>query len=333
MSQVAMDSPSPTAADVTDGAAQRRQRRVLRLLQGLGVLLVVLILAGMVTTQGFFTVGNAKAILSSVSFVGIVAIGMTVIMFSGAFVSMSLGTTAAVTAIFFVYALQLGVFPAIVLTIVLGTLIGAVQGALIGGWSANPIILTIAAGTVQAGITVAFTGGKTVAPPSDAYDFLNATPLGLPVSLYVLVGLVVLVELVMRRSRFGRYVHMVGESRPAARAAALPLGAIGAGVFGLACGVTAIAGILLGAYNQSASLLLDKTLTYDAIAATLVGGAAVAGGRGAVWRTLFGSIAIAVVTDLLLLRGYSTGVQILVKGLVVMVVVVAVHLQSRERGA
>lgn len=320
---------SAAAAPANRTAATRRL--VLRGLQGMGGLALIALLIGMATTQGFFTIENVKAILSSCSFVGIIAVGMTVIMISGAFVSLSLGTTAAVTAIFFVYSLRLGVVPAILLTIALGTAIGAIQGILIGGWGANPIILTIAAGAVQAGVVVAISQGVTVTPPSDAYSFLNATPLGLPVSLYVLVVVVVVVELIMRRTRFGQYVYMVGESRAAARAAALPLGTIGMGVFAMACGVTAISGILLGAFNEGASLLLDKTLTYDAIAATLVGGAAVAGGRGAIWRTLLGTVAIAATTDLLLLRGYSTGVQILVKGLIVLIVVIAVHLQSMER--
>jgi ribose/xylose/arabinose/galactoside ABC-type transport system permease subunit len=305
-------------------------RHVLRAVQALGVVALVVVVIGMITTQGFFSLSNLKAILASVGLVGIVAIGMTVIMISGAFVSLSLGTTAAVTAIFFVYALQFGIVPAIMMTIVLGVAVGAVQGLIIGGWEANPIIVTIAAGAVQSGITVAISHGRTISPANDAYQFLNATPLGLPVSLYVLVGLVAIVEFLMRRTRFGHHVYMTGDSRTAARAAGLPLARIGAGVFGLACGVTAIAGILLGAYNQSASLLLDKTLTYDAIAATLVGGAAVAGGRGAIWRTLLGAVAIATVTDLLLLRGYSSGVQVLVKGLVVLIVVVAVHLRSEE---
>lgn len=319
---------APPAAGLRHAPAQRI---AIRALQALGVAAAVVVVVGMITTTGFFTADNARAIAASSAFVGIVAIGMTVIMISGAFVSLSLGTTAAVTAIFFVYALEFGVGAAIAMSIVLGVLIGGVQGVAIGGWGANPIILTIAAGAIQSGVTVAITEGRTVTPPSDSYEFLNVTPLGLPVSVYVLVALVILTELTMRRTRFGRNVYMMGESRAAARAAGLPLTRIGAGVFGLACGVTAVAGILLGAYNQSASLLLDKTLTYDAIAATLVGGAAVVGGRGAIWRTLLGAVAIATITDLLLLRGYSTGVQIMVKGLIVIGVVLLVHLRTRER--
>jgi ribose/xylose/arabinose/galactoside ABC-type transport system permease subunit len=240
---------------------------------------------------------------------------------------MTLGVTAAVTAIFFVWSLQFGVPVAIVSTILLGILIGAVQGYAVGAFGADPIVLTIAAGAVQAGVVVGISGGSTITPPDDAYSFLNNTIAGLPLTFYVLLGVVIVVELIMRKTTFGRRVYMVGENRAAAYSAGFPMGAIGAGVFAIACGVTAVAGIMLGAFNQGASLLLTGSLTYDAIAATLVGGTLVAGGHGSVWKTLIGAIVIATVTDLLLLRGYETGVQIMVKGLLVIVAVVIVHLR------
>jgi len=111
----------------------------------------------------------------------------------------------------------------------------------------------------------------------------------------------------------------------------LPLAAIGTRVFVIAGASAALAGIMLAAFNHSASLLLNRgTLNYDAIAAALIGGTAISGGKGAIWRALLGAIVIATVTDLVLLRGYSTGVQILIKGLIVVGFVVALHLRSRE---
>jgi ribose/xylose/arabinose/galactoside ABC-type transport system permease subunit len=311
-----------------------RRTLPLRLLQALGLAAAVILVLGAVTTSGFLSVENFRAILASTTFVGMVAVGMTVIMISGSFVSMSLGTTATVTAMFFVYALHLGVVPAILLTLAVGGVIGLIQGVAIGAWSANPIILTIAAGAIQEGLSVAISGGGTITPPSNSYTFLNKTPLGVPLGFYILVALVIVVELFMRRTRFGREIYLVGESRPAARAAALPLGAIGARVFCLAGASAALAGIMLGSFNHGASLLLNRgTLNYDAIAAALIGGTAISGGRGAVWRALGGAIVIAIVTDLVLLRGYSTGVQILIKGVIVMGFVVALHLQSGQERA
>jgi simple sugar transport system permease protein/ribose transport system permease protein len=292
--------------------------------------LVALVAAAALTTPGFVTLDNLRAILASTTFVGLIAVGMTVIMISGSFVSMSLGTTATVTAIFFVFALNFGVVPAILATMALGAILGVAQGYLIGAWNANPIIVTIAAGAILEGLSVAFTGGQALSPPDSAYAFLNQTPLGVPLGTYVLVVVAAGADLLLRRTRIGREIYMLGESRPAARAAALPLGTIGCVVFILACICASITGIFLASFNHGASLLLNRgTLNYDAIAATLIGGTAIAGGRGAVWRTLLGVVLIAVITDLVLLRGYSLGAQIFFKGLIMSLFVLLIHLRSR----
>jgi ribose/xylose/arabinose/galactoside ABC-type transport system permease subunit len=320
---------SPASASVTLRA--RRRALVLRVLQILGLAAAVVLAVGAIATHGFFSVNNLQAILGSTTFVGMIAVGMTIIMISGSFVSLSLGTTATVCAMFFVYATQFGVVAAILMALLLGCIIGLIQGLAIGGWAANPIILTIAAGGIQQGVTVAVTSGTTITPTSDSYQFLNDTLLGVPLGFYILLVLVGLAEVFMRRTRFGREIYLTGESRSAARAAGFPLAAIGGRVFAIAGACAALAGIMLGAFIHSASLLLNNgTLNYDAIAAALVGGTAIGGGHGSVWRALVGALVIATITDLLLLSGYSTGVQILLKGLIVTGMVVALHLSSNR---
>jgi ribose/xylose/arabinose/galactoside ABC-type transport system permease subunit len=91
---------------------------------------------------------------------------------------------------------------------------------------------------------------------------------------------------------------------------------------------TAIAGILLGAFNQSGTLTSTGTLTVDSISAVLVGGTAVIGGRGSVTRTAVGAILVAAIGDMLLLRGYSPPIQLLALGIIVTVVVVLSYLNS-----
>lgn len=296
------------------------------------VVTAVLVALGAASTDGFFSLDNARAIIISVSVVGILAIGMTAIMIVGSFASLSLGTTSAVMAMLFVHELPMGVVSALLVVVIVGAAACAVQGLLIGGWDANPIILTIAAGALLQGAATYLTGGRTVVPTTDNYDLLNARLFGLPSSVYVLVVLVVTVEAVLRRTTFGRQVYLVGENRRASKAAGLPLARTTAGAFALAGACAGLTGALLGAYNQGASMQLEGNLTFDAIAAALVGGTLVTGGRGAAWRTLLGALAIGVITNILLLRGYSTGTQTLLKGVLVGCVVVLVHLRSRSAG-
>lgn len=290
----------------------------------------VIILVGAFTTTGFATVENLKAIMRSSAFVGIIAVGMTMIMLSGNLFSMSLGTTAAVTAIMFLWALNYGIVAAILLTILLGLSICAVQGWIVGAIGANPIIVTIAAGVIQGGATLKVSGGTTIYPPSDAsYSWLANRLGGVPFPFIVFLVLTFVVDALLRGTSFGRAIYAVGDNKRAARAAAISIPTVAAGAFAVAGACTGIAGILIGATNGNASLFIESTFTFDAIAAVLVGGTAVTGGRGSAARTFFGAIVIATISSLLLLRGYSTGIQILVKGVIVVVVVMLVQLGSR----
>lgn len=294
--------------------------------------LTVVVVYGATTTTGFMTVSNLKAILTAAAFVGIIAVGLTVIVLSGNLFSLALGQTVAVTAMLFLYTLQFGLAPAIVLTLLLGLVIGAVQGFAVGAWGANPIIITIGAAGLMEGLAVWLSHGQSIVPPTSAtsYQRLAEPLLGVPFPVYVFVALTIVLAVAMRRTRFGRGIYLLGENRTAARAAALPITLLTTAAFALTSVFAAGAGVLIGATSQNASLLLTGSYTYDAIAAALVGGNAVTGGRGSVLRTAAGAVFIATISDMLLLRGYTTGGQILVRGIIVVVVVVLTNLRERR---
>jgi ribose/xylose/arabinose/galactoside ABC-type transport system permease subunit len=307
--------------------------RVVRRPGALGVALIVLVVALLplaFTTDRFLTLANGRAILASAALVGITAIGATLVMIAGSAVSMAASQTATVVAMVFLWTLSHGLVVATLLGLLAGVLVTVIQGLIIGYWEANPIVLTIAAGFAIGGGSVWFSGGTPVNAGSTAYEVLNATPLGLPLAVYVLLALAVLAQWTLRRTAPGRQMYLIGENRSAARAAGLPVGrviALAWAFFGLCLAIT---GIFLAAFNTSATTNLAGTLTLDAIAAVLLGGTAIAGGKGSALRTLGGAVLIAVIADVLLLRGYSTGIQILVKGVLVLAVVVLVHLRRRR---
>ena len=295
------------------------------------VLAIATVVFAALTTQGFLTVANLKAILFSGSFVGIAAVGTTVIMLNGNLFSLSLGTTISVGAITFLAGLRYGLAVSIVLTLLLGAAIFAAQGAIVGIFDANPIIVSIAAGAIQTGLVTLLTSGtQVVASGTGAfYQTLGGSVLGIPFSFYVLVGFTIVTAFVLDGTAFGRALYLTGENRRAARSAGLRIWLVTVGAFAVAGFAAATAGIVLGAFNGTATLSIGGTYTYDAVAAALVGGNAIQGGRGSVWRAFFGAFFIASVTNLLLLRGYSTGVQILVEGIAVVIAVVAVQIAAR----
>jgi simple sugar transport system permease protein/ribose transport system permease protein len=317
-----------TADLVTDPpAAPARRRRPASLTVAL-VILVLALVPVAVTTDRFLTLDNARAILASAALVGIAAMGATLVMIAGSAVSMASSQTATVVAMVFLATQDQGLVTATLLGLLCGIAVTAVQGVAIGYGEANPIVLTIAAGFAIGGGAVWFSGGTPVYAASDAYDLMNATPLGLPLAVYVLLALAGLAQWILRRTTPGRQMYLIGENRAAARAAGLPVGRVTVLAWAFFGMCLAITGVFLAAFNTSATTNLGGTLTLDAIAAVLVGGTAITGGKGSALRTLGGAVLISIVADVLLIRGYSTGVQILVKGLLVLAVVVIVHLRS-----
>ncbi len=311
-------------------AEWRSVRGLFAALAALGlVVLVVLAL----TTERFLTVENVKAILSSASIVGIMALGLTFITLIGSMVSLAIAATAVMGAMVFLAELHLGLIPALAISMAAGAAVTALQGLIVGAWGANPVILTIGAGFLLAGITTKASGGVIVQPSGGGWSTLNSTPLGVPLGVYVMVALALLYQYVIKRTVLGRRVTLIGENRAAARAAGMRIPRITAIAFALAGASFALGGAFLGAFNKGASAQLEGTLTFDVIAAVLVGGTLISGGRGSALRTLAGAIVIATISDLLLLRGFDTGAQILLKGVLVVIVVIATFVTSGREGA
>jgi ribose/xylose/arabinose/galactoside ABC-type transport system permease subunit len=327
-----MTATTPQAPRVLPGRGGKRisPRTLAGELPLIAIVIAFVVFA--ISTHNFATWQNVKAVLSAASIVGIIAIGLTLVTISGSLVSLATASTAVACAMAFLGSLKLGLVVSVLIAVATGTAITAVQGLLVGLFEANPIILTIGASFLIDGITQNVNGGATIQPATSAYASLNDTWLGFPISVYVMVVLGIVLQFVLRRSALGRQMYLVGDSRPAARAAGLPVTGIIVIAFAIAGAAMALGGIFLGAFNDGASQALEGTLSFDVVAAVLVGGTLISGGRGSALRTLAGAVAIAAIQNMLLLRGLGSGPQTMVEGLLVVVVVLLSHVRSGYRG-
>jgi ribose/xylose/arabinose/galactoside ABC-type transport system permease subunit len=329
--EAASGQPDERSPDVFASPGLLRGHRPSLLEIGIAAVVLAVLVAG-ATTDRFFSLDNGRAILASTASVGITAIGATLVMIVGSAVSLAVSQTATVVAMVFLSTQQLGLAVAILLAMATGVLVTALQGAIIGFWSANPIVLTIAAGFAIGGVATWMSGGSTIYPKVNAFGLLNSTPLGLPLGVYVLLVITLLAQWVLRRTTAGQQMYLVGDNPAAAQAAGLPVGRVVLIAWAIFGACIAVTGMFLASFNTSANSSLGGTLTLDATAAVLAGGTAISGGSGSALRTLGGAVLISVISDLLLLRGFTTGQQLLVKGVLVLFVVLAVHVrQTRGR--
>jgi len=296
----------------------------------LAKLLAAALLVGLaLSTPGFLSRPSLTALANAMSLVGCVALAMTFVTLGGNIMSFSLGATASVTGIIFMALLGHGFVVAALAAVFAGIVITALQGAIIGALRANPIIVSLAAYALLIGLTQIVVGPKMDAPNLD-YQFLKGRIGGIPISFLVFAGAAVLAQLVVTFTRFGHELLLVGSNARAAEAAGIHVTRVTVLAYALAGALTAIGGILIASRFGSADMQTARGFEYTAIAAVLIGGTAIGGGRGSMIQTFIGMAAIAVINALALLQGFSMEFQRLTIGLAVLAVVILQGLGRRN---
>lgn len=283
-----------------------------------------------IATPGFVSPLSLSALMTAISFIGCVAVGMTFITLTGNIMSLSLGVTVSAAALVFLSSLALGIVGACIVAVLFGVAVSGVQGIVIGYFRANPILISIAALALITGISELVTGGQRVYPTAANFAFFKSRVAGIPVTTLIFLGTVALGELILSGTRFGRAMRMVGSNWRAAEAAGFNAATVVTGAYLLAGAFSAVSGILLAARYGSGDMELGAGYDYTAIAAVLVGGTAIQGGEGSVLRTLIGVSVIAAVEVVLLLRGFPEELQYLVTGIIVLLVIMLHTIGGRE---
>jgi ribose/xylose/arabinose/galactoside ABC-type transport system permease subunit len=321
MSEPTASSASGTLAPSPWWAALRERSNML--VAGRGIAL--LILAGVILlTPGFLAGPSILSLLTTVSFIGCVAIGMTLITISGNIMSFCLGATAGATAMVFILAVNFGGFGfGLAAGLAFGAVVTGLQGFAIGWLRAHPIIVSIATLSLIYGVTQALAEKGTVyADHGLVPGAVKGKILGVPLEFIVFLLSAALAQFMLTMTRFGRNIYMVGSSFRAAEAAGINTSRTITGAYLWAGLFTALAGIMLAIRYDAANMDYGVGYDYDAIAAVLVGGTAIGGGQGSAFRTLVGAIVIAAVQVMLLLHGLRQEWQYLAAGLIVLGVIV-----------
>jgi ribose transport system permease protein len=251
---------------------------------------LVLVVVGALLSPRFLTTGNFLNVLTSMSLVGIIAVGMAFVMISGGLADLSVPATVATGAILVLGAQPLvGTVGAVLVALVAAGLTGLVNGLLIGYSRANPIIVTLGVGTIALGVVQAFVGGVLVygSDPS-AGELVNANLFGVPVVLIIFALVALVAHVLLSRTSWGRWTYAVGGNYSAAEASAVPVRRVKAGAFVLTALLAALSGCLLGLSLQVARPLVGVGYEFDAITAVVVGGVSLLGGSGSIPRAVLG---------------------------------------------
>ncbi len=294
---------------------------------GIGVALLTEVILFALLSPYFFTTDNLLNVSLQVSITAIIAVGMTFVILTAG-IDLSVGALAAFTGVITTSLLKVNLpvplsFPlAIAAGLFAGVFSGLFSGFFITRFNITPFIVTLALMTIWRGAAFLYTGGRPIWDLPDGFAVLaNGRLLGVPIPTLLMVVVFIAAHIVLNSTRFGRYVYAVGGNKEAARLAGINTNRVLTGVY-VICGIlSSLSGILLASRVNSGQPNAGLMYELDVIAAVVVGGTSLFGGRGSVVGTFLGSMLIGVLRNGLNLLNVESYVQQIVVGFVILLAV------------
>lgn len=289
----------------------------------LGLILITIILT--IMSPSFLTTDNIFNVLRQVSINALIAYGMTFVILTGG-IDLSVGSILALASALTAGMLASGMDPvlAVIVGLAAGAAMGMVNGLIITKGKVAPFIATLATMTIFRGFTLVYTDGRPITGLSDAVSFQMLGKgyfLGIPFPVVTMLIAYFVLFFILRKTTFGRGVYAIGGNEEASRLSGLKVDRLKIGVYSITGFLSALAGITLASRLNSAQPIAGASYELDAIAAVVLGGTSLSGGRGWIFGTLIGALIIGVLNNGLNLLNVSSFYQQVVKGGVILLAV------------
>jgi ribose transport system permease protein len=300
-----------------------------------GIALALLALVGSVAllSPSFLSTANLLNVLRQISVNALLAFGMTTVIL-GAGIDLSVGSVLALSGALAAGFARDGWPPGVALlaALALGTVMGLFNGVFVAYARVAPFIATLGGLTIFRGATLVYTDGRPITGVPDAFDTLgNGAALGIPVPVWIMVGFLALTHFLLHYTVIGRATYAVGGNEEAARLSGLPVARVRLFTYAYSGFAAALAALVLTGRLNSAQPTAGAGFELDAIAAVVVGGTSLFGGRGGVMGTFFGAAIIGVLNNGMNLLDVSAFYQQIVKGGVILGALLIDRLLSARR--
>ena len=304
------------------------------------VVIIFFILA--VQTDSFLTLRNQLNILDQAHQIGLLAIAATVVIIAGGF-DLSVGAIFAMSGVIAaLVARNLGQLEGAASVapyagwgagVLVGTLFGLLNGVLVTVFRINTFVATLASGIVIRGLALVITQAEQIRVSDDTFQLLARGAVG-PVRNTVLIwlGFGVILTVVLRYTRFGRYVFAAGDNPEAARLSGINVDRVRTITFGISGFAAGLAGVIFASKFLKAQNDAGQGLELIAIAAVVIGGTSIMGGEGAVWRTVLGVLLLRLISNGFNLINVDTFYQDIFQGLIILFAVALDALRHRNAG-
>ncbi|GAB2824095.1 ABC transporter permease [Ferruginibacter profundus] len=311
-------------------------------LQSLIALLALCIVFALLSDK-FFTVANGLNVMRQISVNICISVGMTLIILTAG-IDLSVGSVlalcGAITAGLLKHGIRIEQFHlfieftilgAMLAGIIIGSLLGFFNGLVITKFKVPPFVATLAMLTIARGLTMLYTGGNPISSFNRAFTFIGGGWfLGLPVPVWIAVVIIVAAIIVTKKIKLGRYIYAIGGNENAAKLSGININKVKITVYTIAGALAAVGGIIVTARLDSAQPNAGNSYELDAIAAVVIGGTSLSGGRGSIWGTVLGALIIGVLNNGLILLDVSVFWQQVVKGAVILLAVIIDKMNTKN---
>ncbi|ROS38019.1 ABC transporter permease [Amycolatopsis thermoflava] len=328
----ATQAPPPRAAPPAPKAARGRFPVDARLAGLFGVFVLLCLVGWLTRPDAFFTEGNLSTILRLAAAIGVVSVGMTFVIISGG-IDLSVGSIVALSSVWATTLATQAYGPVVMVicALAVGLGCGLINGVLVSYGRVVPFIATLAMYASARGLAERISGRQTqVVRETGFLSFFRGDFLGIPVLIWMFALVFVVGWVLLNRTTFGRRTFAVGGNTEAARLAGINVKRHTALVYGVAGLCCAIAAIMVVARTTSGASTNGLYYELDAIAAVVIGGTLLTGGRGTLIGTLIGVLIFTVLGNIFTLNNLDTDIQNIAKGAII---VLAVLLQFRTNRA
>jgi ribose/xylose/arabinose/galactoside ABC-type transport system permease subunit len=293
------------------------------------LVLLAIVAANAVLTPNFATPRNVEITLIQIVFVALVGTGMTLVMALGG-IDLSVGAVMGLISVAVVHLLPYGLSVVLPACLLIGLVIGLWNGLIVTVFAVQPLLVTLASVIWVRGLAQVISGGRKEYFQDPTMQFVGlGRVLGLPLQVVVTVVIVAIAAYLTRRSLFGRRLAAIGGNRSAARLAGLPIASTTITAYAVCSTLAALAGVFVTArVGSSDPTNFGVLIELDAIAAAVVGGTAVAGGRANVFGTVVGALLLQLVTAAMIMNNISFQYSLIAKAAIILF---AVYLQGKRR--
>ncbi len=318
----------PSVAATTSGSLLSSTTALLLKYNTVLIFLVMIALAASISDV-FFSEKNVFNLLRQVAGLAAVGLGMLLVILTGG-IDLSVGSLMALASVLVAYFLgSMALLPALILTVAISTLCGAVSGYLVAARNMAPFIATLAMMTIARGFAFIISKGSPIIIEDPTLNgFGSAYWFKVPLPVFVMAAVFALVAFLLRLTVFGRMTTAIGSNETAVRLAGIRTGWYKFAVYCISGAFCAVAGIISTSRTGVGSPIVGTGAELDAIAAVVIGGASLSGGKGTAFNTLLGVLILGMIGNIMNLMNVPGYPQQVIKGLII---VFAVLLQGWQR--